>query len=115
MDPIIGIDLGTTNSAAAHLTPNGPEIIPNALGGRLTPSVVGVDESGTVLVGAAARELQVVRPDRCASYFNDRQRKATLAAGRIAGLTVERILNEPTAAAIAYGFHDAREDKTVLV
>jgi molecular chaperone HscC len=168
MDPLIGIDLGTTNSAAAHLSPNGPEIIPNALGGRLTPSVVGVDESGTVLVGAAARELQVVRPDRCASlfkrhmgtdrgatlggrtftpeelsglvlrslkadaeaffgtpvtravitvpaYFNDRQRKATLAAGRIAGLTVERILNEPTAAAIAYGFHDSKDDKTVLV
>src|SRR3954451_24647963 len=69
MDPVIGIDLGTTNSAAAHLTPDGPQIIPNALGGRLTPSVVGVDETGTVLVGAAARELRVVRPDRCASLF----------------------------------------------
>jgi molecular chaperone HscC len=168
MDPIIGIDLGTTNSAVAFLTPTGPEIIPNALGGRLTPSVVGVDESGTVLVGAAARELQVLRPDLCASvfkrfmgtekvfelgsktftpeelsglvlrtlkadaeahfghgvtravitcpaYFNDRQRKATIAAGRIAGLTVERILNEPTAAAIAYGFHEAREDKKLLI
>ncbi|MFO0802221.1 MAG: Hsp70 family protein [Gemmataceae bacterium] len=168
MDPIIGIDLGTTNSAVAHLAPSGPEIIPNALGARLTPSVVGVDESGTVVVGAAARELQVLRPDRCASvfkrfmgtdktvelgkksftpeelsglvlrslkadaeahfkreitravitcpaYFNDRQRKATIAAGRIAGLTVERILNEPTAAAIAYGFHEAREDKKLLI
>ena len=168
MDPIIGIDLGTTNSAAAHLTPTGPAIIPNALGGRLTPSVVGVDESGTVLVGAAAREFQVLRPDRCAAlfkramgtdrsytlggrtftpeelsglvlrslkadaeaffghpvtravitcpaYFNDRQRKATIAAGRIAGLTVERILNEPTAAAVAYGFHEARTDKRLLI
>jgi molecular chaperone HscC len=168
MDPIIGIDLGTTNSAVAHLTPNGPEVIPNALGGRLTPSVVGVDDSGTVLVGATAKEFQVLRPDRCATlfkrfmgtdrevvlggkrfspeelsglvlralkgdaeaffkqpvnravitvpaYFNDRQRKATIAAGRIAGLTVERILNEPTAAAIAYGFHEAREDKTILI
>ncbi|MBN9523616.1 Hsp70 family protein [bacterium] len=168
MDPIIGIDLGTTNSAAAHLGPDGPEIIPNALGGRLTPSVVGVDDAGTVLVGAAAKELQVLRPDRCAAlfkrhmgtdrryelgkktftpeelsglvlrslkddaeaffkrpvtravitcpaYFNDRQRKATLAAGRIAGLTVERILNEPTAAAIAYGFHETRTDRTFLV
>ncbi len=168
MDPIVGIDLGTTNSAVAHLTPDGPQVIPNALGGRLTPSVVGVDDSGVVLVGAAARELQVVKPERCASlfkrfmgtdrtvtlgsrtfspeelsglvlrslkadaeahfkcpvvravitvpaYFNDRQRKATIAAGRIAGFQVERILNEPTAAAIAYGFHDATQDKTVLV
>jgi molecular chaperone HscC len=168
MEPIIGIDLGTTNSAVAHLSPTGPEIIPNALGGRLTPSVVGVDEGGTVVVGAAAKELQVIRPDRCAAlfkrlmgsdrtttlggksftpeelsglvlrslkadaeaffgqpvsravvtvpaYFNDRQRKATIAAGRIAGLTVERILNEPTAAAIAYGFHDAKDDKTLLI
>ncbi|QJW95806.1 Hsp70 family protein [Frigoriglobus tundricola] len=168
MDPVIGIDLGTTNSAAAFLGPDGPEIIPNAIGGRLTPSVVGVDESGTALVGAAARELQVLHPERCASlfkrymgtdhkltlagrayapeelsglvlralkadaeaffgrpvaravitvpaYFNDRQRKATLAAGKIAGWTVERILNEPTAAAIAYGFHDAGADKKLLV
>jgi molecular chaperone HscC len=168
MDPVIGIDLGTTNSAVAFLGPDGPEIIPNALGARLTPSVVGVDDSGSVLVGATARELQVVRPDRCAllfkrfmgtdktvvlggktftpeelsglvlrslkadaeahfgepvtravitcpAYFNDRQRKATIAAGRIAGLQVERILNEPTAAAIAYGFHEAREDKKLLI
>ncbi|AMV23286.1 Chaperone protein HscC [Gemmata sp. SH-PL17] len=168
MDPVIGIDLGTTNSAAAFLGPDGPQIIPNALGGRLTPSVVGVDESNKVLVGAAARELQVLHPDRCANlfkrymgtdhkltaagreftpeelsglvlralkadaeaffghpvaravitvpaYFNDRQRKATIAAGKIAGWTVERILNEPTAAAIAYGFHDAGADKKLLV
>ncbi|MBA4064904.1 MAG: molecular chaperone HscC [Isosphaera sp.] len=166
-DPVIGIDLGTTNSAVAFLGPDGPVLIPNAVGGRLTPSVVGVDESGAVLVGAAARELRVLRPDRCASlfkrymgtdhpttvagrtyspeelsglvlrslkadadayfkrpvtravitvpaYFNDRQRKATIAAGRIAGLAVERILNEPTAAAIAYGFHD-EGDKKLLV
>jgi molecular chaperone HscC len=168
MDPVIGIDLGTTNSVAAFLGPDGPQIIPNAVGGRLTPSVVGVDESGAILVGAAAKELQVLRPDRCASlfkrymgtdrkltaagrefapeelsglvlralkadaeahfghpvsravitvpaYFNDRQRKATIAAGKIAGWTVERILNEPTAAAIAYGFHDASADKKLLI
>jgi len=168
MDPVIGIDLGTTNSAAAFLGPDGPEIIPNAVGGRLTPSVVGIDESGAVLVGAAAKELMVLRPERCAAlfkrymgtdhkltaggrefapeelsglvlralkanaaahfkrpvsravitvpaYFNDRQRKATIAAGKIAGWTVERILNEPTAAAIAYGFHDAGADKKLLV
>jgi molecular chaperone HscC len=168
MDPVIGIDLGTTNSAAAFLGSDGPELIPNALGGRLTPSVVGVDESGTVLVGIAAKEWQVLRPELCTSlfkrymgtdrkvalasrsftpeelsglvlrslkadadvffgkpvtravitvpaYFNDRQRKATIAAGKIAGLHVERILNEPTAAAIAYGFHDAGQDKKILV
>ncbi len=168
MEPIIGIDLGTTNSAVAFLTDDGPTIIPNALGGRLTPSVVALDEGGRVLVGAAAKEYQVVRPDRCASlfkrwmgsdrtvvlggktftpedlsglvlrslkadaeahfgrpisravitvpaYFNDTQRKATIAAGRIAGLTVERILNEPTAAAIAYGFQGADENKVILV
>ncbi|GIW79092.1 MAG: hypothetical protein KatS3mg105_0899 [Gemmatales bacterium] len=168
MSTIIGIDLGTTNSVAAVLGKNGPEIIPNAHGERLTPSVVGVDRDGQFLVGAAAKELQVVRPERCASlfkrhmgsnwgvsfgqhsfspeelsslvlkslkqdaeaylqrpveravitvpaYFNDQQRKATINAGRIAGLTVERIINEPTAAALAYGFHEAREDKVLLV
>jgi len=167
-NPVIGIDLGTTNSAVAFLGPDGPEIIPNAVGGRLTPSIVGIDTGGTVVVGAAARELQVLHPERCTAlfkrymgtdhtvtlagrtytpeelsglvlralkadadaffmtsvtravitcpaYFNDRQRKATIAAGRIAGLTVERILNEPTAAAIAYGFHDKGEDKKLLI
>src|SRR5437868_5426369 len=80
MDPVIGIDLGTTNSAAAFF------------GRPVTRAVITVP-----------------------AYFNDRQRKATIAAGRIAGLAVERILNEPTAAAIAYGFHDAGEDKKLLV
>src|SRR4051812_29101260 len=69
MDPIIGIDLGTTHSTAAYLGPDGPIVVPNALGGRLTPSVVGIDADGRLLVGAAARELQVVRPDRCAALF----------------------------------------------
>jgi molecular chaperone HscC len=168
MDHIIGIDLGTTNSAAAYLADDGPKLIPNALGSTLTPSVVGIDAGGTLLVGAAAKEFQVVEPERCASlfkrhmgsdwtiklggrtfnpeelsslilrvlkadaeaffgasvtkavitvpaYFNDRQRKATIAAGKIAGLEVARILNEPTAAAIAYGFHEAKEDKTLLI
>jgi molecular chaperone HscC len=168
MDPIIGIDLGTTNSAAAWLADDGPKLIPNAVGGTLTPSVVGLDPDGKLVVGAAAKELQVLHPERCAclfkrhmgsdwtaelpgrtftpeelsslilaalkadaeaffqgpvtravitvpAYFNDRQRKATLAAGRIAGLAVERIFNEPTAAALAYGFHEADEDKTLLI
>ena len=165
---IIGIDLGTTNSVAAYLTPDGPRLIPNALGDVLTPSVVGVDPSGEVLVGRTAKELQVRHPDRCAAifkrymgsdwkttlasreftpellsslvlrtlkqdaehhlgepieaavitvpaYFNELQRKATLNAGRIAGLKVERILNEPTAAALAYGFHSAKDEKVMLV
>ncbi len=168
MEPVIGIDLGTTNSAVAHMTGDGPKIILNSLGGRLTPSVVGITEAGTVVVGAAAKELRVLHPERTASlfkrwmgtdrivelagkkftpeelsslvlrslkadaeayfqkpvhravisvpaYFNDQQRKATIAAGRLAGLTVERILNEPTAAAIAYGFQDAGTDKTILI
>jgi molecular chaperone HscC len=168
MTTIIGIDLGTTHSAAAYLTDQGPRLLPNALGEWLTPSVVGVDEEGKLLVGRAARELQVVAPQRCASlfkrymgtdwtvnlagrtynpeelsslvlralkadaeaffggpvtravitvpaYFNDRQRKATLHAGRIAGLEVERIFNEPTAAALAYGFHETQGDQVLLI
>jgi molecular chaperone HscC len=165
---ILGIDLGTTNSSAAYMTPEGPRLIPNALGEVLTPSVVGVDLKGEVLVGQAAKDLQVTHPERCASafkrqmgtdwsvdlaghhftpetlsslvlrslkqdseahfgrpieqavitvpaYFNEHQRKATIQAGRIAGLQVNRILNEPTAAAIAYGFHESNEDKHILV
>ncbi len=168
MSKLIGIDLGTTHSVAAYLAEDGPRIIPNALGKALTPSVVGIDMDGNLLVGQAAKELQVLHPDRCAAlfkrymgtdwtaelagqkrtpeelsslvlralkqdaeayfghpvdravvtvpaYFNDQQRKATLAAGRIAGLQVERIFNEPTAAAVAYGFHEAKEDKVLLV
>jgi molecular chaperone HscC len=168
MSVIIGIDLGTTNSAAAYLAEDGPRLIPNALGENLTPSCVGLDPDGRLLVGRAARELQVLHPERCASafkrymgsdwkaelsgrsftpeelsslvlralkedaeaffrqpveravitvpaYFNDQQRKATIHAGRIAGLKVERIFNEPTAAALAYGFHEAREEKVLLI
>jgi molecular chaperone HscC len=55
MDPIIGIDLGTTNSAAAWLADDGPKLIPNAVGGTLTPSVVGIDEDVKLVVGAAAK------------------------------------------------------------
>lgn len=168
MSRIIGIDLGTTNSVAAYLSDDGPKIIPNALGESLTPSVVGIDRDGKLVVGRAARELQVVAPQRCAAvfkrfmgsdwkttiegrsftpeelsslvlrtikedaeaffretvtravitvpaYFNDQQRKATINAGRIAGLEVERIFNEPTAAALAYGFHEARSEKKILI
>lgn len=158
MAPIIGIDLGTTFSAVAWMSKDGAKLIPNALGDVLTPSVVGIDLKGNLLVGRAARELQVVSPERCAAvfkrsmgtdwkttladreftpeklsslvlmslkqdaeaffgepvqqavitvpaYFNEFQRKSTIRAGEIAGLKVHRILNEPTAAAIAYGWH----------
>src|SRR5262245_8940415 len=168
MSTILGIDLGTTFSAAAYLTPEGPRLIPNAIGELLTPSVVGLDHDGKLLVGRAAKELQVLHPERCAglfkrymgtdwkadlagksfspeelsslvlrslkadaeaffgeaveqavitvpAYFNDQQRKATIAAGRIAGLRVERIFNEPTAAALAYGFHEAKDEKILLI
>lgn len=164
----IGIDLGTTNSLCAHLTAEGARLIPNALGDVLTPSVVGIDLDGTVLVGRAAREFQVLHPERCAStfkrqmgsdwkikladreldavelsslvlrslkadaeahlkdnvldavitvpaYFNELQRQATMRAGKLAGLNVKRILNEPTAAAIAYGVHESDEDKVVVI
>lgn len=165
---IIGIDLGTTNSLAACLTPDGPQLIPNALGEVLTPSVVGMDSEGKVIVGRAARELQVTAPERCASmfkrhmggdwstplagqqftavelsslvlkslredaeahtgkpvtravitvpaYFNEHQRTATIRAGEVAGFQVERILNEPTAAAIAYGLHENDADRVALI
>lgn len=165
---ILGIDLGTTFSVAAYMTPEGPRLVPNALGEVLTPSVVGIDPEANVLVGQAAKELQVTQPQRCAglfkrhmgsdwsvelagrkftpeqlsslvlqslrqdaeahlgrpidravitvpAYFNEHQRKATIHAGEIAGLTVERIINEPTAAAIAYGYHESSEEKLLLV
>lgn len=168
MGTIIGIDLGTTHSVAAYVAEDGPRLIPNALGDVLTPSVVGLDEDGKLLVGRPAKEWQVLHPERCAAlfkrqmgtewtaklggrvftpeelsslilralkqdaeahlgkpidravitvpaYFNEHQRKATINAGRIAGLTVERIFNEPTAAALAYGFHDTRMEKVLLV
>jgi molecular chaperone HscC len=167
-DTIIGIDLGTTNSAASYIGEDGPALIPNALGEVLTPSVVGIDPDGNLVVGRSAGELMVTHPDRCASqfkrkmgshwtatiegrsftpeelsslvlrslkedaeahlgtpitravitvpaYFNDPQRKATIHAGQVAGLTVERILNEPTAAALAYGLKDPGTERILLI
>ena len=165
---IIGIDLGTTNSLVAAWRDGKAHIIPNALGEYLTPSCVGIDDDGTVLVGAAARarlqthpELttslfkrymgservttlgrQRFRPEELSSlvlralkedaeawlgekveeaivtvpaYFSDAQRKATRAAGQLAGLRVERLLNEPTAAALAYGIQDSQQEVKFLV
>ena len=160
MGKIIGIDLGTSNSAAAVLTGGKPEIIPsaegNTLGGKAFPSVVAFTKDGQRLVGEPARRQAISNPDRTITaikrkmgtsykvtidgkdyspqeisamilrkikedasaylgeevtdviitvpaYFNDNQRQATKDAGRIAGLTVKRLINEPTAAAVAYG------------
>lgn len=165
---IIGIDLGTTNSAAAVWRDGRAELIPNALGDYLTPSAVAVADDGAVLVGKAARERQETHPQLAIgsfkrrmgtrhtvrlgrrdfsaeelsalvlaslkadaeaylgetvtgavitvpAYFNDRQRKATRRAGELAGLTVERLVNEPTAAALAYGIQDRDEKEPFLV
>ena len=168
MDTIVGIDLGTTNSAVSIIENDKPILIPNALGEVLTPSVVGIDLHNKLIVGRAAREFQVVHPERCASvfkrrmgsdwkatlgdrtftpeelsgmilkslkddaevylghsvnravitvpaYFNEHQRKATMHAGQIAGFRVDRIFNEPTAAALAYGKVDSHTERTLLV
>lgn len=165
---IVGIDLGTTNSLVAAWIDGAPRLIPNALGAMLTPSCVGIDQDGSVLVGEAARERLQTHPEQTASlfkrymgsartvrlgdrdyraeelsalvlrslkadaeaelgvpiteaiitvpaYFSDAQRKATRVAGELAGLRVERLLNEPTAAALAYGLHDAQGETQFLV
>ncbi|MES2016549.1 MAG: molecular chaperone HscC [Pseudomonadota bacterium] len=165
---IIGIDLGTTNSLVAVWRDGKASIIPNALGQHLTPSCVGMDDDGTVLIGEAARARlqthphmtaalfkrymgserktvlgkQTFRPEELSSmvlrslkedaeaflghkveeaiitvpaYFSDAQRKATRVAGQLAGLKVERLLNEPTAAALAYGIQDTQRETKFLV
>lgn len=165
---IIGIDLGTTNSAAAVWRDGEAVLIPNRLGQVLTPSAVSVDEDGSILVGMAARERQPSHPRRTATafkrymgtnrqahladrhfsaeelsalvlrslkedaerflgeevreavitvpaYFNDKQRKATRRAGELAGLKIDRLINEPTAAALAYGIHNLADESQFLV
>lgn len=167
MGKVIGIDLGTTNSVVAVMEGGNPEIIVNAEGGRLTPSVVAFSKSGEMLVGQTAKRQAIVNPDRTITsikrhmgtdytvtidgkkytpqevsskillklkkdaedylgekvtdavitvpaYFSDSQRQATKDAGKIAGLNVLRIINEPTAAALAYGL-DKDQDQTILV
>ena len=165
--PVIGIDLGTTNSCVATLEGGQPTVIPNSEGSRTTPSVVAFSKEGERLVGITAKRQAVTNSDRtvmsvkremgtdwskqiddeeytpqeisafvlqklkadaeeylgkevnqavitCPAYFSDAQRKATQDAGRIAGLEVLRIINEPTAAALAYGV-DKEDDQTILV
>lgn len=165
---IVGIDLGTTHSLVSVWKDGGPRLVPNPLGSVLTPSCVGIDDDGQVLIGEAARERLQTHPLRTASlfkrymgstriqrlaerdyrpeelsalvlralkadaeaflgepvteavitvpaYFSDAQRKATRVAGELAGLKVERLLNEPTAAALAYGLHEGRAETQFLV
>src|SRR5213596_2431892 len=189
MAKTIGIDLGTTNSCMAVLEGGEPTVIPNAEGGRTTPSVVAFTKDGQRLVGAPARRQQVTNPENTVfsikrfmgrkwdevseemtivpyeivkgqngdarvkaggkeyappeisamilqklkadaeaylgdtvdsavitvpAYFNDDQRQATKDAGKIAGLEVKRIINEPTAASLVYGL-DKETDQTILV
>ena len=165
---IIGIDLGTTNSLVAYWSSDGAHTIPNALGEKLTPSVVSVDESGQIFVGEIAKERMISHPSMTAAcfkrqmgtkkkyqlgkfafspeelssfvlrslkedaehylgeeiktavisvpaYFNDDQRRATKCAAELAGLYVERLISEPTAAAIAYGMHQRDCDTSFVV
>lgn len=165
---IIGIDLGTTNSAVAFLKNGKPEIIPNLDGARTTPSVFQLTIGDEIIIGQDAKSSMPGAPDRTITevkrsmgtdvtvtagnqeyrpeevsaqilrylkksaedflgeavteavvtvpaYFSDSQRKATQKAGELAGLKVERIINEPTAAAIAYGMENLDKDQNILV
>ncbi len=191
MGKIIGIDLGTTNSAVAIIEGGQPKIIENIEGSRTTPSIVAIGKGGDRLVGLLAKRQAVTNPQNTVygvkrfmghqyddpalakviatspykvskgadggvlikmgdkeyrpeeisamilqkiksdveaklgekiteaiitvpAYFNDSQRKATKDAGQIAGLDVKRIINEPTAAALAYGFNNKKEEKIVV-
>lgn len=164
---VVGIDLGTTNSGIAYMEGGKPQIIPNAEGKRLTPSVVGITEKGEITVGELAKRQAISMPDRTVrsikrhmgedytveiddkqytpqeisamilrklkndakeyldeeieeavitvpAYFNDSQRQATKDAGRIAGLDVLRIVNEPTASTLAYGLGKKNEMKVLV-
>ena len=191
MSKIIGIDLGTTNSVMAYMEGGKPNVIPNAQGGRLTPSVVAEDDKGEVLVGTPAKNQAITNPESTIysvkrligrswddpevkkdkellpfemrksesggvevkmgskwytpqeisakilakmkkdaeeflgeevkeavitvpAYFDDSQRQATKDAGKIAGLKVKRIVNEPTAAALAYGVDKGKDEKVAI-
>ncbi|HVL04218.1 MAG TPA: Hsp70 family protein, partial [Acidimicrobiales bacterium] len=170
MPRAVGIDLGTTNSVVSVLEGGEPTVIPNAEGGRTTPSVVAFAvKGGEVLVGEVAKRQAITNPDRTIrsvkrqmgtgwrtsdidgkrytaqeisarilqklkrdaeaylgdtvtqavvtvpAYFNDAERTSTKEAGQIAGLEVLRIINEPTAAALAYGLDKEGADQTILV
>jgi molecular chaperone DnaK len=164
----VGIDLGTTNSCVAVVEAGEPKVIPNAEGGRTTPSVVAITREGERLVGQPAKRQAILNPERTVAsikrrmgtrdritidgkdyspeeisamilrklkddasdylgeevtqavitvpaYFDDNQRTATKQAGEIAGLEVLRIINEPTAAALAYGHQMQKLEGTIMV
>ncbi len=163
MAKVVGIDLGTTNSGIAYMEGGNPTMIPNAEGGRITPSVVTITSDKEQIVGEIAKRQAVTKPERtvrsikrkmgtthkvkidgkeyspqeisamilrklkkdaedflgeeikqavitCPAYFTDSQRQATKDAGKIAGLDVLRIINEPTSACLAYGVGKEREE-----
>jgi len=170
---IIGIDLGTTNSLAYLWTDDGPVLLSNSLGKALTPSVVGIDDDGNIIVGEIARERLISHPDKTVSefkrtmgtktryklggssyssvelsslvlrkikedaeaklremgrgdtideaiisvpaYFDDARRSDTKQAASLAGLNCERIINEPSAAALAYMYKHDFKDGTYMV
>ena len=165
---IVGIDLGTTNTAMAIMDGETPVIIPNSLGERLTASVVSFSGDGDILVGKKAKRALVLNPENTVTsikrhmgtnfrveimgkrytpqeissiilqkiktdlesylghevtqavvtvpaYFTDAQRQATRDAGEIAGFNVRRIIDEPTAAAISYGFDRMDEDQVLMI
>ena len=109
-EKIIGIDLGTSNSAASVLVGGKPTTIPSAEGasqyGKSFPSYVAFTEDGQMLVGEPVEKAVITVP----AYFDDNQRTATKDAGTIAGLDVVRLVNEPTAASLAYGLDKSEED-----
>lgn len=165
---IIGIDLGTATTEAAVFRNGKPEMIPNFDGNLVTPSVVGMDESGNFIIGEKAKAQFLMAPDRTVieikrkmgtqeptpmgrqsfspveisamlleyvkryasqyleeeidravisvpAYFDDIQRQAVVEAGKKAGFTVERIINEPTAAALSYGISHLEEESHILI
>lgn len=165
---MVGIDLGTTHSLVGVWRDGQCQLLPNALGETLTPSVVGMDDDGQIISGRLAMERLQTHPEltianfkrymgtsrtfnlgkqqfraeqlsalilkslkqdaevalgmpvthaviSVPAYFNDAQRKATRMAGQLAGLAVDRLVNEPTAAAIAYGLHTVEDGSTFLV
>src|SRR6266566_1078393 len=126
MAKTIGIDLGTTNSCMAVLEGGEPTVIENAEGGRTTPSVVAFTASGERLVGTVAKRQAVTNPQNTifsikrfmgrkeAEVREEESIVPYKVVAKIAGLDVKRIINEPTAASLAYGL-DKESDQTILV